>query len=224
MERRSGADAVVGAHVVDVSHRGVVDRHERGHHDLHARVRTDAAGDDVVAGHAHHSPRQHNRARADDPQRTRRYEVWRVVSRAVPRELRRERRERACRSARPRGVRMVRHSDVDRRRRLEYPDGRRVADMERHGGRHMDFVRGVLARSGVDHSERARGHQEARGVVCAAPARRRCAAARMGHRDAAADSRTFSLSRRACSSAAYRSGSCFPRPSRPTSATGRPSA
>ena len=64
-------------------------------HDLHAGVRADAAGHDLVAGDADDPARQLDRARADDPQRARRHEVRRVVSGAVPRELRRARRERA---------------------------------------------------------------------------------------------------------------------------------
>ena len=57
-----------------------------------------------------------DRARADDPERARRHEVRRLVSRAVPRELRRQGRERAGDAARAGRVRMVRHPDVDRRR------------------------------------------------------------------------------------------------------------
>ena len=180
VERRSCADAVIAAHVVDLSHRRVVDRHERGHHDLHARVRSDAAGDDVVAGDADHSSRQHHRAAADDSQRARGHEIRRVVSGAVPRELRCEGRERPCDPARAGRVRMVRHSDMDRGGRVEHTHRRGVAGVERHGVRHLDIVRGVLARSGLDHSERARGHQETGRMVGAAPARRRRAVAWMG--------------------------------------------
>ena len=57
-----------------------------------------------------------DRAGADDPQRARRHEVRRVVPGAVPRQLRRARRQRAGDPARARRVRLVRHPDVDRRR------------------------------------------------------------------------------------------------------------
>ena len=51
-------------HLVHLSHRRAVDRHERGHHHLHARLRADAAGHDVVAGDDHHPARQRHRAGA----------------------------------------------------------------------------------------------------------------------------------------------------------------
>ena len=180
MERRSRADAVVPPHVVDLSHCSVVDRYERGDHDLHARVRPDAAGDDVVAGHAHHSSRQHHRPAADDSQRARRDEVRRVVSSAVPRQLWSEGRERPRDLARARRVRLVRHSNLDRGRRAQHAHRCCVACMERHRVGHLDIVRRVLARSGLDHPERARGHQETGRMVGAAPARRRRAAAWLG--------------------------------------------
>ena len=47
------------AHLVHLPHRRALDRHERGHHHLHARLRPDAAGHDVVAGDDHHPARQH---------------------------------------------------------------------------------------------------------------------------------------------------------------------
>ena len=49
------------------------------HHHLHARVRTDAAGDELVAGDAHHPARQRHRADPDDPQRPRGHEVRHLV-------------------------------------------------------------------------------------------------------------------------------------------------
>ena len=73
------------AHVVHVQHRGAVDRHERRHHDVHARVRADDAGHDVVAGDGHDPARQHHRAHSDGAERARRHEVRHLVSGALPR-------------------------------------------------------------------------------------------------------------------------------------------
>ena len=50
LEPRSRADAAGTADLVDLSHRRALDRDERGHHHLHARLRPDAAGHGVVAG------------------------------------------------------------------------------------------------------------------------------------------------------------------------------
>ena len=58
------ADAAGAPHLVHLSHRRALDRDERGHHHLHARLRADAAGHDVVAGDAHDPARQHHRAGA----------------------------------------------------------------------------------------------------------------------------------------------------------------
>ena len=55
LESRPRADAARAAHVVHLSHRRALDRHERGHHHLHARLRPDAAGHDLVAGDARRS-------------------------------------------------------------------------------------------------------------------------------------------------------------------------
>ena len=60
------------------------------------------------------------------------HEVRRVVSRAVPRRVRRARRQRARDSARHRRVRLVRNPDVDRRARAARADGGGVGRM---GGR-----------------------------------------------------------------------------------------
>ena len=70
-----------------------------------------------------------HRARADDPQRACRHEVRRVVPGAVPRQLRREGRQRAGDPARARRVRLVRHPDVDRRPGAEHAAGRGVAGL-----------------------------------------------------------------------------------------------
>ena len=136
----------------------------------------------LVAGDAHHPARQHDRARADDPQRARRHEVRRVVSGAVPRQLRRAR-ARTCRRSCARWSRAagsafrpgsaalaLEHAARPRRGRR----GRRC-----RGDVWIAFAI-VLAGAGRDHRPRPRGHQEARKLVGAAAARRRRAAARRG--------------------------------------------
>ena len=64
---------------------------------------------------------------ADDSQRARRHEIRRLVPRAVPRELRRPRREYPGDPARAGRLRMVRHPDVDRRAGAECAPRRGVA-------------------------------------------------------------------------------------------------
>ncbi len=160
-------------HVVHVSHRRAVDRHERGDHHLHARLGTHAARHDVVAGPRHHPPRQRHRPDSDDPQRPRRHEVRRVVSGVVPCRLRRQRRQRAGDPARDSGLRLVRHPNLDRRARLAGAAGGRVGRLGECPRRHLDFVRDFLAGAGRDHHSRPRRHQDARELVGAAAARRR---------------------------------------------------
>ena len=127
LERGPRAHVAGQPDVVHLSHRGALDRHERGDHHLHARLGTDAARHDVVAGAHHHPPRQRHRPHPDDPQRARRHEVRRVVSRVVPCGVRRQRRQRAGDPARDRSLRLVRHPDLDRRaracRRCWWPRG-----------------------------------------------------------------------------------------------------
>ena len=136
---------------------------------------------------------------ADDPERARRHEVRHFVSGAVPRELRRARRERAGDAARDRRVRVVRHSDVDRRRSRST----RCSTRRGRAGRSMpgsicDRVRDLLGDPGRDHRQ---GHSKA--SRCSRAGRRRCcsAAARCccgGRSTTAAGSVTFSASRASC--------------------------
>ena len=131
-----------------------------------------------MAGDGHHPPRQLHRAGADGAERACRHEVRRVVPGAVPRELRRARRERAGNAAGAGRLRLVRDSDLDRRPRARHPAGRGLARLARAGrGRRVGRVRGVLAGAGRHHHSRPRRHQEARELVGAAAAGRRRAAA-----------------------------------------------
>ena len=72
-----------------------------------------------------------HRAGADGSQRARRHEIRRVVSGVVPRGVRRQGRERPGDPARDRGVRVVRHSDLDRRAGAARAAGRGLAGVAR---------------------------------------------------------------------------------------------
>ncbi len=97
-------------------HRRAVDLHVRLRAHLHAGLVADRRGDELVAGGAHHLPRQLRRARADGAQRARRHQVRHPLPRLLPRRVRHPRRQRARRPPRPGGLRLVRHPGVDRRR------------------------------------------------------------------------------------------------------------
>ena len=220
------ADASRPPHVVHLPHRRALDRHERGHHHLHARVGADAAGDDVVAGDAHHPARQRHRAGADDPERACRDEVRRVVPGALPRQLRRRGAQRAGHAARARGVRVVRHPDLDRRPGAQHAARRRVARRGRQlpAGIWISFAAFWLVQVWIIVT-RARGHQEARGLVGAAAARRRRGPARVGGSRAAAGSATSSDESARLQTAQHAVlAAVSRRRSPPTSATGRRSA
>ena len=166
-----------------------------------------------------------DRAGADDAQRPRGHEVRRVVPGAVPRELRRPRRERPGDAARDRRVRLVRHPDVDRRAGARHaadaPRGRRGPACPAASGsrsppsgwcRSAIILRGL---EGIKQLESWSAPLLLGGGV---------AAARLGDR---ARRRARPHPRRvvaAAAGAARRSGSCSRRRSRPTSATGRRSA
>ena len=112
-----------------------------------------------------------DRAGADDPQRPCRHEVRHVVSGAVPRQLRRARREHSGDPAGDRRLRLVRHSDVDWRAGVEHAARRGVAG----AGAACRATCGSRSRcSGLvqvwHHPPRPRGHQEARRLVGAAAA------------------------------------------------------
>ena len=121
-----------------------------------------------------------DRPRADDPQRARRHEVRRVVSRALPRQLRREGRERAGDPARARRVRLVRHSDVDWRPRAEHAARGGVAGVGGLPGNVWIafalfwLVQVAIIINGLE------GIKKLEELVGAAAARRRRAAARRG--------------------------------------------
>ena len=221
LESRPRAHTARPAHLVHLQHRRALDRHERGDHHLHARLGPDAAGHDVVAGADHDPAGQHRRARADDPQRARRHEVRRVVSRAVPGQLRRQRRQRPGHAARDRRVRVVRHPDVDWRAGARHAAARGLAGLVR---RCPAACGSRLARSGRSRSASSCAGSKASG--CCKAGRRRCCWAAgwrccCGPSTPAAAWAASSASPRGCSRDTRRSGRCFPPRSPPTSATGR---
>ena len=154
VESGSRADAARAPHVVYLSHRRALDRHERGHHHLHARLGSDATGHDVVAGDDDDPAGQRHRPAADDPECARRHEVRRLVPGVLPRQLRGSRGQRPGDPARARRVRLVRHSNVDRRASVAHPDRCRLAGVDNDARRRVDLVRDLLARSGRDHHPR----------------------------------------------------------------------
>ena len=136
----------------------------------------------MVAGDAHHPARERHRPRAHDSERARRDQIRRVVPGAVPRQLRRPRRQRAGHPARARRLRLVRDSNLDWRAGARHAAAGRVAGVGGRAWPGLDRVRHLLAGAGGDHRPRPRRHQEAGGLVGAAAARRRRAAARLGDR------------------------------------------
>ena len=215
----------LAADVVHLPHRRALDRHERGHHHLHARVGPHAAGDDVVGGARHHPARQ--RARAVpmilNAHAGTKYGVsFPVLCRAsfgvrganVPAMLR------AIVACGWFGIQTWIGALA-----LDALHRRRLAWLAQRAGRNLDLLCDVLADPGGDHRQRARGHQG-----CSRAGRRRCcsAAARCccgGRRDQRRRPRARALGIRAPAAAATRrSGRCSRRRSPPTSATGPRSA
>ena len=107
---------LAGAHVVHLQLRGAVDQHGALHPDLHAGVGVDGERHELVAGARHHPPRQHHRPHSHPAQLASRHQVRHPVSRFRARRLRHDRFQPARADARARGLRLVRHPGVDRRR------------------------------------------------------------------------------------------------------------
>ena len=109
----------------------------------------------------------------DDPQRACRHEVRRLVSRPLPRELRRA----VARTCRPLLRALVACGWFGIQTwiggaGIEHAGRRRVAGMEQRRRGHLDLVCRVLAGAGLDHPQRARGHQDG-----SKAGRRRCCSA-----------------------------------------------
>ena len=152
-------DAHVAAHLVHLQHRRTLDRDERGHHDLHARVRSHAGGNELVSIAEHHPSRQRHRADSDDPQRTRRHEVRRELSGDVSGELRRAWCQCAGNAARGRRLRLVRYPDLDRRARPQHAPHGGVGRVGARARWRRHLVCDLLARAGAHHCRRHRAHQ-----------------------------------------------------------------
>ena len=129
----------------------------------------------LVAGDGHDPPRQHHRAGADDPERARRHEVRRVVSRALPRQLRRARRQRPGHAARDRRLRLVRHPDLDRRARAAHaaraPRGRRGPACRATSGSRSRSSGSCRSRSSSAGSKASSCSRAGRRRCCSAAAR-----------------------------------------------------
>ena len=116
-QRGPGSDHAGGAALVALEHRRAVDRDGGLHPDLHAGLGADRERDVVVAGAPDDRGRQPDRARPHAPQRSRRHEVRRTVPGPSPGAVRGPAAPTSPRSSGPRGLRLVRHPDLDRRPR-----------------------------------------------------------------------------------------------------------
>ena len=168
-----------------------VDQHVGLHSYLHARLLAHRPAErrhELVAGHPDDLSRQPDRARADGPQRSRRHALRHPVPGVLPGGVRHARGERPGRPARAGGVRVVRHPDVDRRRR-DLQNLRRV--LPRDGRQRAAAGAGDHARAGgvflvllgnqrVDHLPRDRFHPPAALHQGSATHRPRIVAARLG--------------------------------------------
>ena len=116
VQRRPRARAGGAAQVGHVQLRRALDFHVRLHPDLHAGVVADRRRHELVAGRPHDFSRQPHRARPDGPQRPCRDALRHPLPGLLPRGVRHARRQRAGPAPRARGLRLVRHPDLDRRR------------------------------------------------------------------------------------------------------------
>ena len=98
------------------------------------------------------------------------HEVRHPVPGARALELRHPRRERRRDGAGARGLRLVRHPDVDRRARAGHADDHAVVRLGRRHRPQGDRVRRLLGDPGGDHPARHRGHQVPRELRRAAAA------------------------------------------------------
>src|SRR6266571_4145267 len=96
--------------------RRLMDFHEREHPHLHACQRHDCRRDELEASALHRIPRQRAGADPHASERPRRSALWHPVSGICPRFLWRSRRQCPRDLARPGRLRLVRHSNLDRRR------------------------------------------------------------------------------------------------------------
>ncbi len=127
-----------------VAHCVSVDRHGDLHPDLHARVGIDRFRVDLAGGGRRGHPRQLRRARTDRTEFARRHALRHSLPRARARVVWRARRQHSGPAARARGVRLVRHPDVDRR----------VGDLQARRGdlaRHRDATADPAELRGAQH-------------------------------------------------------------------------
>src|SRR5258707_1393150 len=104
-----------------------MDQHGALHSDLHALVRFDQRGHELVAGADYDSAGQHDRAGSDSAELSSRHEVWNSLPGFRARRLRNLWLESSCLDARNRRVWLVWDSGVDWRRSAVHsaePDSR----------------------------------------------------------------------------------------------------
>ena len=116
LQRRSRARAARTPHLGNLQLRRAVDRHEREHSHLPARQRHDRGRHELEAGDLHGVSGKRAGADSHAAERPRRRGVRHSVSGFCALGVRRAGRERAGDAAGAGGLRLVRHSDVDRRR------------------------------------------------------------------------------------------------------------
>ena len=157
-------------------------RDVRLHPHLHAVQRPDRRRHELVAGHRHHPARQPDRAHPHAAQRARGRQVRHSLSGLRARLLRRARRQHPRRAARPGRLRLVRHTDLDRRPghllHAQDPLARRGS----FAGRRLGLLLRLLGAQHRRHLARHRDHQIPRRHRRALHARHRTPAAVVDHR------------------------------------------
>ena len=129
------------------------------HSHLHAVERPDRRRHELVAGHRHHPARQPDRADSHAAQRACGRQVRHSLSGLRARLLRCARRQYSRRAPRTGGLRMVRHTDLDRRsgHLLHAQDS--LAGRGRFSGRRMGLLLRLLGAEHRRHLARHRDHQ-----------------------------------------------------------------
>src|SRR5579872_5262939 len=124
VQHRFGARAPGMPALANLEFRGAVDFDVRLHSHLHARFLAHRRRHELVAGDSNHFSRQPHRARADDSQRPCWRALWNSLSCLLPRGVWNARRKHPGAASRAGGLRLVRHSNLDRwRSDLQNPRG-----------------------------------------------------------------------------------------------------
>jgi RNA polymerase sigma factor (sigma-70 family) len=100
-----------------VEFRRPLDFHVRLHPHLHAGFLAHRRRHELVGGHPDHFSGQPHRAHSHDPQRARRHEIWHPLPGLLPAGIRHRSAPMCRHAAGAGGLRLVRHPNLDRRRR-----------------------------------------------------------------------------------------------------------